>query len=43
MIMVNVMQRIISEEEDDRMIFMEEIDEDVMNDHVKEEEINKPP
>ena len=42
---MNIMQRIISEEEHDRMIFMEEVlDEDVMNAHVEEEEmLNTPP
>ena len=45
MFMVNVMQRIISEEEHDRMIFMEDIiDEDVVHAHVEEEGmLNSPP
>jgi hypothetical protein len=34
---VSCMQEIISQEENDRCIFMEEIDEDVTNDHIEEE------
>jgi hypothetical protein len=37
MFVVNCMQEIISQEEIDRVIFMEEIDEDVDNDHIEEE------
>ena len=40
MFVVNVMQQIITEEENDRMIFMEEIiDENVVKAHVEAEEM----
>ena len=43
MFVVNLMQTIISQEENDRSIFVEEIiDENVVNNHVEEEE-NSPP
>ena len=44
MFMVNVMQRIVSEEEYDRTIVMEKVvDEDVENAHIKEEEMQDSP
>ena len=46
MFVVSCMQDIISQEEKDRCIFMEEIDEDVTNNHIEEEEksvVNSPP
>ena len=44
MYVINVMQKIISVEEDDRMLFMEEmIDENVGNDHAEEEEMKISP
>ena len=45
MFVVSCMQEIISQEENDRCIFMQEIDEDVDNDHIEEEKSagNKPP
>ena len=43
-ITVNLMQKIISQEGNDMLIFMEEIDENIVHDHVEEEEsVNRPP